>query len=198
VLAVLGPALAEVFLAHGATSIASARYMGQVFAVLCLGLVPYTIFQLQLRVFYASHDSRTPALIGVATMLVNIVFCYLALDLLPPGLVVAGLGAGFGLGNVAGSALAWFVLRRRLHGLAGRDIGASLLRMHAAAIPAAVLALAITVAADRLLGEGRASALVSVTVAGTLALLAYVALAYFFRVRELTALTGMVLARLRR
>jgi putative peptidoglycan lipid II flippase len=198
VLAVLGPALAEVFLAHGATSIASARYMGQVFAVLCLGLVPYTVFQLQLRVFYASHDSRTPALIGVATMLVNIVFCYLALDLLPPGLVVAGLGAGFGLGNVAGSALAWFILRRRLHGLAGRDIGASLLRMHAAAIPAAVLALAVTVAADRLLGEGRASALVSVTVAGTLALLAYVALAYFFRVRELTALTGMVLARLRR
>jgi murein biosynthesis integral membrane protein MurJ len=198
VLAVLGPALAEVFLAHGATSVASARYMGEVFAVLCLGLVPYTIFQLQLRVFYASHDSRTPALIGVVAMLVNVATCYLALALLPPGLIVAGLGVAFGLGNVAGSALAWLVLRRRLHGLAGRQIGASLLRMHAAAIPAAVLALAITVGADRALGEGRASSLVSAAVAGTCALLAYVALAYFFRVRELTSLTTMVLGRLRR
>jgi putative peptidoglycan lipid II flippase len=198
VLAVLGPSLAEVFLAHGATSIASARYMGEVFAVLCLGLVPYTIFQLQLRVFYAGHDSKTPALIGVAAMLVNIATCYLALALLPPGLIVAGLGAAFGLGNVAGSGLAWLVLRRRLHGLAGRQIGASLLRMHAAAIPAAVLALAITVGADRALGEGRASSLISAAVAGTCALLAYVALAYFFRVRELTGLTSAVLDRLRR
>src|SRR5262249_59427381 len=48
VLAVLGPDLAEVFLAHGATSVASARYMGEVFAVLCLGLVPYTVVQLHL------------------------------------------------------------------------------------------------------------------------------------------------------
>jgi putative peptidoglycan lipid II flippase len=198
VLAVLGPSLAEVFLAHGATSVASARYMGEVFAVLCLGLVPYTIFQLQLRVFYASRDSRTPALIGVVAMLVNIATCYLALALLPPGLIVAGLGAAFGLGNVAGSALAWLVLRRRLHGLAGRQIGESLLRMHAAAIPAAVLALAITVGADRALGEGRASSLVSAAVAGTCALAAYVALAYFFRVRELTGLATTVLARLRR
>jgi murein biosynthesis integral membrane protein MurJ len=198
VLAVLGPALAVTFLAHGATSVASARYMGEVFAVLCLGLVPYTIFQLQLRVFYASHDSRTPALIGVAAMLVNIAVCYIALVVLPPGLVVAGLGAAFGLGNVAGSGLAWLVLRRRLHGLAGRDIMASLLRMHAAAIPAAVLALAITVGADRVLGEGRGSALVSAVVAGTCAVLAYIALAYFFRVRELTGLATAVLARLRR
>ena len=45
--------------------VASARYMGVVFAVFCLGLVPYMVFQLQLRVFYALHDSRTPALIGV-------------------------------------------------------------------------------------------------------------------------------------
>jgi putative peptidoglycan lipid II flippase len=198
VLAVLGPALAEIFLAHGATSIASARYIGEVFAVLCLGLVPYTIFQLQLRVFYALHDSRTPALIGVATMAVNIAACYLALEALPPGLVVAGLGAAFGLGNVTGSVLGWLLLSRRLHGLAGRAIGASVLRMHAAALPAAALALAITVAADRILAPGRLAALVSAAVAGGCALLAYALLACFFRVRELTGLGAVLAARLRR
>ena len=198
VFAVLGPALAEVFLAHGATSIASARYIGEVFAVLCLGLVPYTIFQLQLRVFYALHDSRAAALIGVGAMAANVGACYLALELLPPGLVVAGLGAAFGLGNVAGSALAWLLLGRRLHGLAGRDIGLSLLRMHAAAIPAAALALAVTVAAGSLLSPGRLTALLTAGVAGGCALLAYVLLAYFFRVRELTGLAAVIAARLRR
>ena len=47
---------------------AAARYIGVVFAVFCLGLLPYMIFQLQLRVFYALHDSKTPALIGLVTM----------------------------------------------------------------------------------------------------------------------------------
>jgi hypothetical protein len=32
-------------------------------------------------------------------MIVNVATCYLALKLLPPGIVVAGLGAAFGLGN---------------------------------------------------------------------------------------------------
>ncbi len=155
VLAALGPALAEVFLAHGATSLASARYMGEVFAVLCLGLLPYTMFQLQLRVFYALHDSRTPALIGVAMMIVNVAANYAALAALPPGYVVAGQGVGFGLGNLLGSLLAWRLLSRRLGGLGGRAIGARLLRMHAAAVPAAILALAVMAAAGAGLPAGR-------------------------------------------
>ena len=119
VLAVLGPALAEVFLAHGATSIASARYMGDVFAVLCLGLVPYTIFQLQLRVFYALHDSRTPALIGVVTMIVNVATCYRR-SAAAAGQSWPGWAPRSAWGTWRVSLLAWLVLSRRLGGLAGR------------------------------------------------------------------------------
>ena len=198
VLAVLGPDLAEVFLAHGATSVASARYMGEVFAVLCLGLVPYTVFQLQLRVFYALHDSRTPALIGVVTMIVNVGANYAALTLLPPGQVVAGLGFAFGLGNLAGSALAWRLLSRRLGGMDGRVIGGCLLRAHAAAVPPALLALALSLAAATILPGGPLGALVTVTLAGAAALLLYLFLARVFRVSELTDLLGTVTARLRR
>ena len=166
VLAVLGPDLAEVFLAHGATSVASARYMGEVFAVLCLGLVPYTVFQLQLRVFYALHDSRTPALIGVVTMIVNVGANYAALVLLPPGQVVAGLGFAFGLGNLAGAALAWRLLSRRLGGMDGRGIGGCLLRMHAAAVAARASRAALSLAASAVLPGGPLGALVTVAVAG--------------------------------
>jgi putative peptidoglycan lipid II flippase len=198
VLAVLGPLLAEVLLAHGRTSVASARYMGVVFAVLCLGLVPYTIFQLQLRVFYSLHDSRTPALIGVASMAVTVASCYLALALLPARFVVVGLGAAFGLGNVAGAILAWLLLRRRLGGLNGRGIAASLLRMHAAAIPAAAVALGIVLAAGRALPGGRVGALVTVVVAGTGATLTYLLLVKVCRVTEATDLIATVVARFRR
>ena len=80
VLAALGPDLAEVFLGHGGMHPAEARYIGVVFAVFCLGLLPYMVFQLQLRVFYSMHDSKTPALIGLVTMTVNIVANLIALS----------------------------------------------------------------------------------------------------------------------
>jgi len=201
VLAVLGPSLAEVLLAHGATSLASARYMGEVFAALCLGLTPYTMFQLQLRVFYALHDSRTPALIGLITMIVNVGANYAALALLPPGYIVAGMGLGFGVGNLAGAALAWRLLGRRLGGLGGlggRRIGPSLLRMHAAAIPAAALALAVTLAAGSALPPGRTGALITATAAGCAATCLYLLLARRLRVTEVTELLASGAARLRR
>ncbi len=103
VLAVLGTPLAEGVFGYGSTSIASARYVGEVFAVFSLGLLPYMLFQLQLRVFYAMHDSRTPALISVVTMAINIAANLVALAVLPPQHVVAGLGAGFGLANLVGT-----------------------------------------------------------------------------------------------
>jgi putative peptidoglycan lipid II flippase len=198
ILAVLGAPLALVLFAHGRTGAADARYIGEVFAVFCLGLVPYMLFQLQLRVFYALHDSRTPALIGFGTATVNIITNLIALQVLPARQVVAGLGVGFGLANVFGTAVAWYILSRRLGGLDGRIIGGSLLRMHAAAIPPAIFALAVSIMVGAILSHGRLGALVTVTLAGAGALLLYVLFAKALGVSEVTDLTGSVRARLRR
>ncbi|HEY2550514.1 MAG TPA: murein biosynthesis integral membrane protein MurJ [Streptosporangiaceae bacterium] len=198
ILAVLGAPLAVVLFAHGRTDTADARYIGEVFAVFCLGLVPYMLFQLQLRVFYALHDSRTPALIGFGTAAVNIVANLIALHALPARQVVAGLGVGFGLANVFGTVLAWYILSRRLGGLGGRVIGGSLLRMHAASIPPAIFALAISVMVSAVVPHGRLGAFVTVALAGAGALLLYVLFAKAFGVSEVTDLTGSVRARLRR
>jgi putative peptidoglycan lipid II flippase len=198
VLAALGPALAETFLAYGSTNIADARYLGEVFAVFCLGLLPYMFFQLQLRVFYAMQDSRTPALIGVATMILNIAANVVALEILPPGQVVAGLGVGFGLANVLGMVLAWRVLSRRLGGLDGRAVTRSLVRMHAAAIPPALFAIAVSVTVGVVLPAGHINAAVTVALAGAGGLLLYVMFAKAFRVQELADLTESVTHRFRR
>src|SRR5258707_6776072 len=124
ILAVLGAPLAEGVFGYGSTSAASARYLGEIFAVFSLGLLPFMLFQLLLRVFYAMHDSRTPALIGLVTMTINITANLIALAILPPQHVVAGLGAGFGIASVAGTAVAWRVLGRRTGGLDGYAVRA--------------------------------------------------------------------------
>src|SRR6266704_1358347 len=177
VLAVLGPSLAEVLLGWGNTSDASARYLGLVFSIFSLGLMPYMLFQLLLRVFYALHDSKTPALIGVVTMVANVGANLLALALFPKSEVVAALGAGFGLANLVGS---------------------SLIRMHAAAVPAAVFALAVAVTVTTVFSTAKGYAAIVVLVGGAGALLLYVVFSRLLRVTEVTDLTGMVRARLRR
>jgi putative peptidoglycan lipid II flippase len=198
VLAVLGPQLGEVFLAHGSTNSAGGRYEGEVFALFCLGLLPYMFFQLQLRVFYALHDSRTPALIGLATMTLNIAANLLALEILPSRDVVAGLGVGFGLANVLGTIVAWRVLSGRLGGLDGRAVTGSLLRMHGASIPPAIFAIATSLTVGVVVPAGHLNAAITVVVAGCGGLLLYVMFAKAFRVSELTDLSETVTGRFRR
>jgi murein biosynthesis integral membrane protein MurJ len=198
VLAVLGQPLADGLLAWGHTSYADARYMGEVFAVFSLGLVPYMLFQLLLRVFYALHDSRTAAMIGVLTMFTNIAANLIALSVLPARDVVVGLGAGFGLANLAGTIAAWRILGRRIGGLAGHVIGPSLVRMHMASIPAALFALGVAVMIGSVLHPGRISALATVVVGGSGALLVYLVFARGLRIREVSELAWSLTTRLRR
>ncbi len=197
VLAMLGPPLAEVLLGYGSMSFADARYLGEVFAVFSLGLAPYMMFQLLLRVFYALHDSRTPALIGVLTMAVNIAANLIALAVLPPSQVVAGLGAGFGAANLVGAVAGWWILSRRLGGLDGRRIGISLVKMHLSAIPCVLCAAAVTVMVSAVLPAGTLAALIIVALSGSGALLLYVLFAKALGVGELTDLSSTVTARLR-
>jgi putative peptidoglycan lipid II flippase len=197
ILAVLGTPLAEGVFGYGSTSVASARYLGEIFAVFSLGLLPYMTFQLLLRVFYAMHDSRTPALIGCITMVLNIAANLIALAVLPPQHVVAGLGAGFGVSNVVGTLVAWKVLSRRIGGLDGRAISRGLVRMHASAIPGVVFAIAVSVMVGAIIPGGRIAALCTVALGGSGAMLLYVMFAKAFGVTELNDLTATVRARLR-
>jgi putative peptidoglycan lipid II flippase len=187
ILAAIGPKLGEVLLAHGRTTIAEAHYIGVVFAVFTLGLLPYMIFQLQLRVFYSLHDSKTPALIGLATMTVNIVANLIALAVLPATTVVAGLGVGFGLANLVGVTLAWRILSLRLRGLDGYHITRSLVRMYAATVPAALLAI--------LVGLIVGSAFGTVIIGGGLAIALYLLFARILRIEEISNLTHAVMSR---
>jgi len=198
ILAVLGPPFAEALFGYGSTSVAQAHYIGVVFGIFSLGLVPYMMFQLMLRVFYAMHDSRTPMYIGVAVMATNIAASLLALAVLPSGHVVEGLAAAFGLANLVGTVVSWRILSRRLHGLAGRQIAASLINMHLAAIPGLIFALATSFMVGVILPPGPAFGIVTVILGASGALLLYLLFARALKITELTELLSGLRTRLRR
>jgi putative peptidoglycan lipid II flippase len=198
VLAVMGAPFAEALFGYGSTSATDAQYIGTVFGIFSLGLVPYMMFQLMLRVFYAMHDSRTPMFIGVAVMIANIAISLLSLALLPRGHVVQGVAAAFGLANLAGTVIAWRILSRRMRGLDGHVIARSLLRMHLAAIPAAIFGLATMFAVGVVLSPGPAFGIVTMIFGGSGALLLYALFAKALGVTEVTELAAGLRTRLGR
>jgi putative peptidoglycan lipid II flippase len=124
-----------------------AARIGAAVACSAFGLLPYAITMLQLRVFYAMTDSRTPAFIQLFTVAVKIPLLLVCPLLLPAREVVLGLAAANGLSFVAGAVLGQILLRRRLGRIptlavastTGRTLIASLVSALAAALVVAVL-----------------------------------------------------------
>ena len=146
-LAVLGAPLAEFLFSYGSSTPAEARYIGEVFGLFVLGLVPYMLTQLQLRVFYSFQDSRTAAFVGLLMMCVSIAGALIALHVLPAADVVAGLAVAYGVANLVGTIAGWALLLRRVGSLDGRAIARSLTRMHLATVPGLVFVLAVMIGA---------------------------------------------------
>ena len=145
---VLGGPLAEFLLSYGSNSAADARYIGEVFGLFALGLVPYMLTQLQLRVFYSFKESRAAAGIGLLTMCAGIAASLIAKATLPPLQVVAGLAVAYGIANLVGAIAGWALLLRRVGSLDGWTIARSLTRMHLATVPGLVFALAVMAGAE--------------------------------------------------
>jgi putative peptidoglycan lipid II flippase len=145
---------------------ADARYVGQTFGLFSLGLLPYMLTQLQLRVFYSFQDSRTAALVGLLTMGVSIAAAYIALAILPHLDVVAGLGVAYGIANLTGTIAGWFLLCRRVGSLDGWAIARSLARMHLAAVPGLIFAVIVMIGAGHVAHNPSAAYGLLVTVVG--------------------------------
>ncbi|MGH3258734.1 MAG: murein biosynthesis integral membrane protein MurJ [Streptosporangiaceae bacterium] len=166
-LGVLGGPLAEFLFPYGsAANPAHARYIGEVFGLFSLGLVPYMLTQLQLRVFYSFQDSRTAAFVGLLTMGVSIAGDYVALSLLPRPDVVAGLAVAYGIANLTGAIAGWALLLRRVGSLDGWAIARSLSRMHLAAVPGLAFALIVMVGAGHVVHDPSSIYGLLVTVVG--------------------------------
>jgi putative peptidoglycan lipid II flippase len=193
---VLGGPLAEFLLSYGSNSAADARYIGEVFGLFALGLVPYMITQLQLRVFYSFKESRAAAGIGLLTMCAGIAASLIAKATLPPLQVVAGLAVAYGIANLVGAIAGWALLLRRVGSLDGWAIARSLTRMHLATVPGLVFALAVMAGASHIMhNPSPAYGLVVTVVGGGGAIVLYALCARSLRVAEFGFLMKTVVSR---
>lgn len=198
-LMVLGPAITVPLYAHGAGTTADAVYIGQVLQVYGLALVPFAIFQLLLRVFYAFGDTRTPVFIGAGTTAVNAVLMLALFFALPARYAVMGLALAYAVAYALGAIVAWMMASRRVQGLGGWAVGSALSRIYFAALPTAVLALAAVWGVQQVFGEPTmVNSLITLAVGGGLGGALYLAVAHRMRIPEVNSIVGMVAGRVGR
>ena len=177
----------------------SARSIGYILMAFGLGLIPFSAQYVVLRAFYAYEDTRTPfynTVIVSASWAALSGLCFLVL---PARWVVAGIGFSYGVAYAIGVLVAWRRLRPRLNGdMDGPRVVRTYTRLAGASLPAAVVGGGVGYAVLGALGTGVVGSLTAL-LAGSVVLLAlfYVA-ARRMRIEELTAMVGMIRARLGR
>jgi putative peptidoglycan lipid II flippase len=194
---VLARPIVRLLLEHGATGTSSGDLVADTLVAFAVGLVPFSAFQLLLRACYSMQDTRTPAIVNVAAVAINV-----ALDLVfffPLDLGIQGLALGFALEYVFGVVALGVIVRRRLRGLDGRRVAVSIGRTVAAALPTAGVAWLVA----RWLGDAvgiasLADQAVQVLAAVGAGLVVFVAAATVLRIEEVAMVRDQVIARWRR
>jgi putative peptidoglycan lipid II flippase len=193
-LALAGP-IVRLLLEHGVAGAESTELVAGVLRFFVLGLFSFSAFMLFLRAFYAMEDTRTPAVINLFAVGVNVA-ANLALF---PAMGVEGLALGHAIAYTFAAVTAGLLLRRRLGGLEGRAMAAGLAKIVAAAAATGLAAwgaaqlMAGLVATDTLAGH------VAQVGTGVLAgLIIFLGAALLLRVEEFELVKRTLLARLRR
>ncbi len=94
------------------------------------GLVGHSVVEIVSRAFYALHDTRTPVLVGIGAMSINIILSILLgkLFLLIGWMPHGGLALANSIATGLESIVLILLMRNRLHGLQGSKILAALWR----------------------------------------------------------------------
>jgi putative peptidoglycan lipid II flippase len=169
--------------------------IAQVTVAMILGLVPFSAQYLFQRVFYVFEDARTPFLIQLPVVLSWSVGNLLALWLLPPRLIVVGVGMSMTVGNVIGAVISAQLLRRRLGRLDGARVLGTHLRLVAAAVVAGLLGWGTAQLVQRVAGPGWVVTVASTAIAGLLLVGVYGAMLRLLKVTELDEMLAPLLRR---
>jgi putative peptidoglycan lipid II flippase len=143
------------------------------------GLVGHSILEILTRAFYAQHDTRTPVIVGVGAMSLNVLLSFV----LSGAFTRSGWAplGGLALANSIASALEmsmlFILMRHRLRGLQGGSIGRGLLQ---AGVGSLAMGL-VLILWLREAGSGRLMGVVGVAVGG----LVYMLMMWALKVPEL-------------
>lgn len=203
---VLGSDVSVLLFGYGAATTNQAAVMGDVVSIFMIGLLPFTLFYVLLRGFYAMEDTRTPF---VVTVIFSVIMLALVLWLFTfltdlgvtsaGGPQIAGIALGYALAYWCGFVVLWWWLARRLGSLQSGATAWVLLRLLiAGGIAVFVAGLTRTATLDLLISAGlntQLTSLVLIMAAVIVGVPAFFLAAWLLRVREVSAAVAMVKSR---
>ncbi|MBK9739047.1 MAG: murein biosynthesis integral membrane protein MurJ [Actinobacteria bacterium] len=199
VLVVNGSAVAILLFGYGAATSAQAGLMGLIVSVFMLGLLPFTLFYVLLRGYYALEDTRTPFWVTVAFSVVLLAFVYPLFYLAPTGgTQVAAIALAYSIAYWIGFAITWWILARRLGSMESKRTVWVLARLIGVGIVAVgvmlvTLLVLLNVENRPSVGDlGKGALLLNVIVTSVIGLAVYVAAAWALRVREVSDVLSLV------
>jgi putative peptidoglycan lipid II flippase len=123
-LIILRQPLVELLYQRGEFTALSTQLVAWALLWYAFGLVGHSVVEIMVRAFYAMHDTKTPVLIGIAAMTLNILlsFAFVALFARWGWMPHGGLALANSLATMLEMIVMVFLMRGRLQGLEGRRI----------------------------------------------------------------------------
>jgi putative peptidoglycan lipid II flippase len=200
-LTVAGSAIGIALFGNGNANIADAERLGAALAFSAFGILPFALTMLQMRVFYAMKDSRTPTVIVIVMTAVKIPMLYLVADRLRPEDVVIGVLLVVALTYVVGAVLGQMWLWVRLGRLQSMRVVRTIVQTIAAGAIGALVAYGATLLLNMVLPDGTGPRLVAwldVVVLGIVTITVAFGLLAVFRVPELQPAVSRITRLVRR
>lgn len=200
VLTIAGSAIGIALFSPGNAGIANAERLGTALAFSAFGILPYALVMLQLRVFYAMKDARTPTLIMVVMIVVKIPLLYLVAARLRPDDVVIGVMLVNALSFVVGAVLGQMWLWVRLGRLQSMRVVKVIVQTIVAGGAGIAVAFGITLLLHKVLPDGapRLTAWVELIAQGLVTSVVAFGLLAVFRVPELQPAVSRITRLVRR
>jgi putative peptidoglycan lipid II flippase len=193
---VLAKPIVRLLLEHGETKAVSAELVSEVLFAFAIGLFAFSAFQFLLRASYAMQDTRTPALVNVAAVAVNVLVDLLFFFVLKLG--IPGLALGHAVSYAFASSVLLLLIRRRIGPIGGRRILASLGRILVAGLATAAVAWLVAEGFERWLGTTTLATQTAQVLGAVVAGLAvFIASAAALRIEEVDLVRRQVAARWR-
>lgn len=191
---VLGEPIVRWLLERGVMTAKSTDLVAAVLRLFVIGLVPFSLFQLFARGFYAMQNTKTPFLVNCIAVSVNTAINIPLFAMLG----VEGLAIGHSVAYLVGSALLGRGLGRRIGGLEARSVLTGSIRIAVAAAGMGVVVWAawrvLSTLVDAHTAVGGAVVVGGAVAAGAVT---YLALAAALRVEELRYMRSVLTRRTR-
>ena len=203
---VLGSDVSVLLFGYGAATTDQAAVMGDVVSIFMIGLLPFTLFYVLLRGFYAMEDTRTPF---VVTVIFSVIMLALVLSLFAfltdlgvtsaGGPQIAGIALGYVLAYWCGFVVLWWWLAHRLGSLqSGATMWVLLRLLIAGGVAVLVAGVTRTATLDLLISDGLNTQLTSLVLIMAAVIVGgptFFFAAWLLRVREVSAAVAMVKSR---